>query len=168
MYFLQRARLQFVPAVLPRCHWHLICSSHTTITATIPRNLWIPKAGASIVDLCRNDSDDVLRHKSGNTETTIRLKFFQNRTIIVVQTKGRGRLSGSIGIHTVKLQGHVNGVNVSITFRLSSPVRTRETLWNQSRSWTGGFAPISIRCFLPESMDANASGGSQQMEGSCA
>ena len=42
------ARLQFVPAVLPRCHWHLLCSSHTTITATISRDLWIPQAGASI------------------------------------------------------------------------------------------------------------------------
>ena len=54
------ARLQFVPAVLPGCHWHLLCSSHTTITATISRDLWIPQAGASIVNLCRKDSDAVL------------------------------------------------------------------------------------------------------------
>lgn len=63
----QPARLQFVPAVLPRCHWHLLCSSHTTITATISRDLWIPQAGASISAripmLCWHESDWMSKRK---------------------------------------------------------------------------------------------------------
>lgn len=97
MHFVYRpARLQFVPAVLPRCHWHLLCSSHTTITATISRDLWIPQAGASISAripmLCWHESDWMSKRN---------LDIF---SFNVFQTKGRCiDYQDPSGIYTVKI-----------------------------------------------------------------
>ena len=115
VFLYQPARLQFVPAVLPRCHWHLLCSSHTTITATISRDLWIPQAGASlsarILMLCWHESDWMSKPK---------FRFF----VLSMSFRPKADVL-TIRIYRVftllRLQGHVNGVSVSIRLRLSSP-----------------------------------------------